>query len=284
MAHKPSRELPQTQEERRLYLIRHFMAENNQFSGDDDRIPADEAGQRRVLRGFMNVRPPRPASADVLAVQDAYLQELQYERGVTAIEALLPVRDGMYVWMGDPTTLAVDALVNAADPTLLGCFTPLHDCVDNLVHTYAGIQLRLECASIVNRQGHQEPVGHAQVTAGYNLPAKHVIHTVGPVLRGESPTPLETADLTSCYRACMDAATELGLRSIAFPPIARGMGGFPAEVAARVAVGTVRRYRAEHEGAPEALFVVFSEADHALFRDLIANRREQQPEAAPAGR
>lgn len=172
------------------------------------------------------------------------------------------------MWQGDITTLAADAIVNAANSQMLGYFVPCHGCIDNAIHTYAGVQLRLECAEIMRRQGHAEETGQAKLTKAYNLPCRYVLHTVGPIVQG-AVTKRDRALLESCYRACLELALENGLRSVAFCCISTGEFHFPNEDAARIAVRTVQSFRAQHPDAPEVIFNVFQDKDDAIYRKLL---------------
>ena len=176
-----------TQEQRRLYLIQELLKERPDGAGIE--IPTEREGQKRLLRSLFNLRQPQPASQEFLAVQDAYLQEETRRKGVTSLAQLRPVEKGLYLWQGDITTLACGAIVNAANSQLLGCFYPCHGCIDNAIHTYAGVQLRLECAQLMARQGHPEPTGQAKVTQAYNLPCQYVLHTVGPIIHRQGDVP-----------------------------------------------------------------------------------------------
>lgn len=255
-----------TQEERLSFLIRYLLAEDPAYAGMP--MPGTLSEQRRLLRGLLNVRPPKPVSAEFLEIQDAYLQERLKERGITPVTDITPMRPGLSVWQGDITTLAADAIVNAANSQMLGCFAPCHGCIDNAIHTYAGVQLRLECAEIMRRQGHAEETGQAKLTKAYNLPCRYVLHTVGPVVHG-AVTKRDRALLESCYRSCLDLALENGLRSVAFCCISTGEFHFPNEDAARIAVRTVQSYRAQHPDAPEVIFNVFQDKDAAIYRQLL---------------
>ena len=226
-----------------------------------------------AFRALVNVREPWQTDADLLAAQDELLQGLIAEAGVTRVEdtAASPLDPRLRLWRGDITTLAADAIVNAANEGLTGCWAPLHYCIDNAIHTYAGIQLRLECARLMREQGHPEPTGRAKVTPAYNLSARHVIHTVGPIANGR-PTPEHREQLAACYRACLDAATQAGDSSIAFCCISTGVFGFPPDEAAPIAVETVRTWLAErdaHQLTPIVVFNVFSEADEARYAKLL---------------
>ncbi len=251
-----------TQTERRAFLIQTLLDEQPRYR--DLRVPSDEAEQRRLLRALLNVRPPRPIGAEFLAVQDEYLQEELARRGVTDIADLTPVEPGIYLWQGDITTLRCGAIVNAANSGLTGCYVPCHGCIDNAIHTYAGVRLRLACAALMEQQGHEEPPGQAKLTPAYALPCQYVLHTVGPIVSG-GVTDRDRALLTSCYRSCLALARRNGIGSVAFCCISTGEFHFPNEEAARLAVDTVRRCR----GETEVIFNVFQDIDLALYRRLL---------------
>lgn len=227
-----------------------------------------------AFRALANVREPWPADTDLLAAQDELLQGLIAEAGVTRIEctAASPLDPRLRLWRGDITTLAADAIVNAANDGMTGCWAPLHYCIDNAIHTFAGIQLRLECARLMREQGRPEPTGQAKVTPAYNLPSRHVIHTVGPIAQGH-PTSEHRAQLVSSYRSCLDAAVQAGERSVAFCCISTGVFGFPPDEAAPLAVETVRTWLAERDAAnlptPLVVFNVFSAEDEARYAQLL---------------
>lgn len=227
-----------------------------------------------AFRALVNVREPWSADADLLAAQDELLQGLIAEAGITHAEdaAASPLDPRLRLWRGDIATLAVDAIVNAANDGMTGCWAPLHYCIDNAIHTFAGIQLRLECARLMCAQGHPEPTGQATVTPAYNLPSRHVIHTVGPIAEGH-PTSEHRAQLVSSYRSCLDAAVQAGDRSIAFCCISTGVFGFPPDEAAPLAVETVRTWLAERDAAnsptPLVVFNVFSAEDEARYAQLL---------------
>lgn len=257
-----------TQDQRRLWLIDALMGERDDLGGI--RVPPDGEGQRLLLRGLLNVRPPRPVGDEFLRVQDEYLQGRLAERGgVTRVDDLGFTDDGLAVWRGDITTLKVDAIVNAANSQMLGCFVPNHRCIDNAIHTYAGVPLRLECARIMRAQGHEEPTGGAKLTRGYNLPAGHVLHTVGPIVYGEAPTARDRELLASCYRSCLDLVAERGLRSVAFCCISTGEFRYPNREAAEVAVSTVRAWKRETKNQTEVVFDVFKPVDQRLYGELL---------------
>ena len=255
-----------TQEQRADALIRALLAEKGEEDGIA--VPDDPEKKRRLLRGLMNVRPPMPAGADFLAVQDAYLKQRLAERGVTGLRELQPVRPGLYLWQGDITTLAVDAIVNAANSRMLGCFVPCHGCIDNAIHTYAGVQLRLECARIMARQEGEEPAGRAKITKAYNLPCRYVLHTVGPIIY-DDVTRTDRNLLAGCYRSCLDLAAENGLQSVAFCCISTGEFRFPNELAAEIAVRTVTEWQQQNPDRMEVVFNVFKDRDFGIYRRLL---------------
>ena len=172
-----------TQEERLDYLLNALLGEKAEYRNIS--VPDRTEDKRRLLRSLMNVRPPVSASAEFIKVQDKYLQEAIAQKGITRLEDLSPIENGLYLWRGDITTLAVDAIVNAANSQMLGCFVPCHGCIDNAIHTYAGVQLRLECAELMAQQGAAKKTGTAKITKSYNLPCRYVLHTVGPIITGK---------------------------------------------------------------------------------------------------
>ena len=255
-----------TQEQQMDDLIRCLLAERKEYQ--DIGVPSKLPDKRRLLRSLMNVRPPAPVSKEFLRAQDAYLQERLVQRGVTRLQDLTPVRPGLYLWQGDITTLAVDAIVNAANSGMTGCYIPCHGCIDNAIHTYAGIQLRLECARIMAGQRGEEPVGQAKITKAYNLPCRYVLHTVGPMIEG-AVTKTDREQLSSCYRSCLDLAAANGLHSVAFCCISTGEFHFPNELAAQIAIETVRDWQQRNPDKIEVIFNVFKDSDHELYKRLL---------------
>ena len=254
-----------TQSQRRSYLIEKLLQERREYMGVS--LPTEEE-QRRLLRGLMNLRPPAPVSGEFLQVQDAYFQERLKERGVTKLEALTPVQPGLYLWQGDITTLEVDAIVNAANSGMTGCYVPCHSCIDNAIHTYAGVQLRLECAELMAKRGCPEPTGQAKITQAYNLPCRYVLHTVGPIVQGPL-TKEHEQQLASCYRSCLDLAGEKRCKSLAFCCISTGEFHFPNQRAAEIAVETVKASQAQHTGELEVVFNVFKDSDREIYEKLL---------------
>ncbi len=255
-----------TQDERRIYLIRVLLSEEAQYR--DMEIPTDIQQQKRLLRALFNVRMPRPVSQEFLTVQDAYLQEATRQKGITNIADLTPVQDGIYLWQGDITTLRCGAIVNAANSQMLGCFYPNHGCIDNAIHTYAGIQLRAACAELMERQGHEEETGRAKLTPAFNLPCDYAIHTVGPIVDGWL-TRKDKELLVSCYRSCLELAEQNNIRSIAFCCISTGEFHFPNDKAAEIAVRTVKEYKEQTHSKIEVIFNVFKDIDLQIYRELL---------------
>lgn len=233
-------------------------------------LPKEEAAQRRLLRSLMNLRPPLPLSPGFLVLQDELLSAEREEKGVVDAAALpdAPGHPGLAVWQGDITRLKADAIVNAANSALLGCFCPCHGCIDNAIHSAAGLQLREECRQLMAAQGHEEPNGSAKLTRGYNLPAGYVLHTVGPIVRGQV-TQQDRAELAACYRSCLELAAEHGLESVAFCCISTGEFHFPNREAAEIAVRTVTEFPQAPSTIRKVIFNVFKDMDAAIYRDLL---------------
>lgn len=254
------------QEERRLYLIRELLHEQPRFRNIE--IAKDHAEQKKLLRSLMNIRMAAPISEAFLQTQDEYLKEEIKSKGITDIRELKPVEEGIYLWQGDITSLRCDAIVNAANSGMTGCYQPCHNCIDNCIHTYAGIQLRNVCNDIMEKQGHEEPTGQAKITPAFNLPCKYVLHTVGPIVQGQLTEKLEEM-LASCYRSCLELADENAVKNIAFCCISTGVFMFPNERAAEIAVQTVRDYRREKNSGIEVIFNVWKDVDYEIYRELL---------------
>ena len=210
----------------------------------------------------------KPASDGFLEIQDAYLQEEARRKGIVKITDLQPIQPQLYLWRGDITTLQCDAIVNAANSQMLGCFCPNHGCIDNAIHTFAGVQLRLRCAELMARQGHEEETGKAKITPAFNLPCRYILHTVGPIVRGRL-TEQGCRMLASCYRSCLKLAGQNGLKSVAFCCISTGEFHFPNDKAAEIAIRTVKEYKAQAHSEIEVIFNVFKESDDDIYRRLL---------------
>lgn len=255
-----------TQAQRRLFLIQELLKEQPRYSKME--IPPSEQEQKVLLRALFNIRMPLPVNDEFLDVQNAYLQEETRRRGVTDFSDLVPVQQGIYIWQGDITTLACGAIVNAANSQMLGCFCPNHGCIDNAIHTFAGVQLRLACADLMKRQGCEEATGKAKITSAFNLPCDYVIHTVGPIIRGRL-TNRDEKMLASCYRSCLELAEQNELKSIAFCCISTGEFHFPNDKAAEIAVQTVKDFKSQTHSEIEVIFNVFKDIDYKIYRELL---------------
>lgn len=255
-----------TQKDRREYLIGYLLNENEAYKSV--RIPSGEEEQKTLLRALLNVRMPYPASNEFLSIQNEYLKERISENSITDLKELTPTASGIYLWQGDITTLKCDAIVNAANKKLLGCFCPNHKCIDNAIHTFSGIQLRQKCNEIMMRQGHDEETGRAKITPAYNLPSKYVIHTVGPIVGG-ALTKSDCDLLKSCYLSCLELADKSGAESIAFCCISTGEFCFPNDKAAEIAVSAVKEYKEKTNSKIEVIFNVFKDKDREIYRRIL---------------
>lgn len=257
-----------TQTERRIWLIRQLLEESPRYGGW--KAPEEEQAQKDLLRALLNVRPPMPVGQDFLTVQDEYLSAERDRKGVVDIHSLPPLRcdERLVVWQGDITTLNADAIVNAANSRMLGCFVPGHNCIDNAIHTFAGVQLRLCCNEMMAEQGREEPAGQAKITPAFNLPSRYILHTVGPVIQG----PVSQRDrelLASCYRSCLELAAAKGLESVAFCCISTGEFHFPNREAARIAVKAVQSFLQAPSPVKKVIFNVFKDIDLQIYRELL---------------
>ena len=255
-----------TQAERRKYLITALIKEQPQYSNLV--IPEDEQEEKYLLRSLFNIRMPQPVNQKFLEVQDAYLQEEIEQHGITRIEDLQPIQQGIYLWQGDITTLQCDAIVNAANRQMLGCFCPNHGCIDNAIHTFAGVQLRLACAELMKEQKHEETTGSAKITPAFNLPCQYVIHTVGPIV-GDCLRKQDEMLLSSCYRSCLQKAQSCQFHTLVFCCIATGEYHFPSLAAAQIAVSTVQKFIAENEMPKKVIFNVFQQRDEQIYQTLL---------------
>ena len=254
------------QSERRLFLIQSLLKEKTEYRDID--MPADAKSQRQLLRGLMNLRMPGRIGKDFLQMQDAYLQDEIAAKGITGVADLTPVQPGLYLWQGDITTLKCDAIVNAANSGMTGCYMPNHHCIDNAIHTFAGVELRLACAELMEQQGYPEPTGQAKITPAFNLPCRYVLHTVGPIISGRV-TKEDKELLASCYRSCLELAAENSLESVAFCCISTGEFHFPNEQAAQIAVETVKQFINRKTSVKKVIFNVFKDLDKAIYEQLL---------------
>ena len=254
------------QSETRQFLIRSLLKERPEYR--DMGIPADINSQRQLLRGLMNIRAPRRADTAFLKMQDAYLQDETAAKGITDIADLTPIQPGLYLWQGDITTLKCDAIVNAANSGMTGCYIPNHRCIDNAIHTFAGVELRLACAELMEQQGYPEPTGQAKITPAFNLPCRYVLHTVGPIIGGRV-TKKDKEQLASCYRSCLELAAENSLESVAFCCISTGEFHFPNDLAAEIAVETVKEFLKKQTSVKKVIFNVFKDLDKAIYEKLL---------------
>ena len=256
------------------FLINYLIKEDPQYS--EMEIPEIEQEKRDLFRALRNVREPKPIGEVFLRLQDEELQAQLQEKGIVELDAvrqfsILNSQFSISLWQGDITRLRVDAIVNAANSQMLGCFHPLHKCIDNAIHSAVGVQLREECHQLMQQQGHLEPTGTAKITRAYNLPCKHVIHTVGPIIPNVIPTPMQKEQLASCYRSIMQLATENRLKSIAFCCISTGEFRFPNDLAAKIAVKTVRNFLAVHPESTikQVVFNVFKDVDMRIYENYF---------------
>lgn len=250
--------------EKLLYLIKYLLSEDIRYKNIP--VPEREEERFRLFRSLVNIRPPKSVSEEFLTVQDGFLRSEIAERGISDVEDMQPVSDKIYLWKGDITALKCGAIVNAANPQMLGCFQPCHGCIDNAVHTFAGVQLRLKCAEIMREQGHNEPTGTAKITPAYNLPCGSIIHTVGPTVSGKI-TEMHCLQLENCYKACLGVAAENNIKSVALCCISTGVFGFPQGPAAEIAVRTVREFLQGHD--TEVIFNVFRQDDFEIYDKLL---------------
>jgi len=254
------------QSKRRIYLIQEL--QNELEPSKREVIPENETEQEKLLRKLMNIRPAEEISDDFLAVQDIFLQKELSKKELTSVNDLKEVQSDLYLWQGDITSLQADAIVNAANSDLLGCFIPNHNCIDNIIHTNAGIQLRLACNEITQKQGRKEAVGKAKITKGFNLPADYVIHTIGPYINSKV-SPMKKDLLASSYMESLKLADEYQLESIAFCCISTGVFRFPNDQAAEIAVNTVKKYKKETNSDIKVIFNVFKDLDLYIYEQLL---------------
>lgn len=257
-----------TESEKVEKIIDILLLEMPEYKEEAKKFSKTNEEQFRLFRSLVNLREPMKASDELLRLQDEYLKCLLKKKGITDISTLPTNKDGYKLFRGDITTLSCDGIVNAANSAMLGCFCPCHGCIDNAIHTFSGIELRLECGEIMRKQGHEEPTGRAKITKAYNLPSKFIIHTVGPIVSGE-PTKKDKALLESCYTSCLKTADENNLKSIAFCCISTGEFHYPNDEAARIALKTVEEYKKQTNSKIEVIFNVFKDIDYGIYKKLL---------------
>lgn len=246
------------------YLISYLQQEK----GVAQAVPSSFDERFETFRGLANERPAKKSSTEFLHVQNAFLLEYNNEN-ITDFKDLNPVAEQLYLWQGDITTLKIDAIVNAANSEMIGCLIPNHNCIDNIIHTKAGAELRFECAGIMSAQGRKEAVGRAKLTSAYNLPSEHVIHTVGPVVRDGKVSPMKRDLLAKCYTSCLELADKNKIDTLAFCSISTGVFGYPKEDAAEVAIDTVKDYMAKTKSSIKVVFNVFGDDDLNIYEELL---------------
>ena len=271
-----------TQEQRLDLLVEEFKTDSDEYKNLE--TPEDDEGKRRVLRSLMNIRMPKELTEKVRVLQDEYLKERVREKGVVTLADIPTIKeqgsdislaDKISIWQGDITRLAVDGIVNAANSQMLGCFVPMHTCIDNCIHTYAGVQMRYECKRQMDElrrclgRDYEQPTAVPMLTDGYNLPVKKVIHIVGPIVNYGLTPDLEK-DLSDCYRNTLDMCLENGLKSVVFCCISTGVFHFPNDRAAQIATETVKEWLSEHDDQMErVIFNVFKDEDKELYEDVL---------------
>ena len=257
------------------FLINELISTNERIDNDME-IPNGYEEKRKLLRALMNTQIPVQLSDEFYEIQDKILSEETSNKDLVSCMDIEPINQNhseidskIGLWQGDITCLKVDAIVNAANGQMLGCFIPLHNCIDNQIHSAAGFQLRMDCYKIMQEQGHEEPNGNAKITSAYNLPSKYVIHTVGPAIAyGQEPNEKEIKELESCYKSCLELAEEYELKSIAFCSISTGVFNFPKDQASKLAINTVRDYLRNNPNTSleRIIFNTFSDEATEIYR------------------
>ena len=254
------------QDDRRKYLIKELLKERPEY--ENMQIPSDAGEQKMLLRSLMNIRMPGEMKHAFLQIQDAYLSEENEKKGIVTLADIREVQPDLSIWKGDITRLRVGAIVNAANSGMTGCYIPNHRCIDNAIHTFAGMQLRLICDNLMEQQGYPEPAGGAKITPAFNLPSRYVLHTVGPVISGKVKKH-ERELLASCYRSCLELAAKNKLESVAFCCISTGEFHFPNELAAEIAVQSVKKFFRLQTGVKKVIFNVFKDLDKNIYQKLL---------------
>lgn len=248
------------QNERLTYLVKYLLEEINL----DRDIPQNQDELFQLYRSLVNIREAKPIAQEFLNIQDEMLQEENQRKGIVSFDNM---KEQIIVWKGDITRLKVDAIVNAANNQMEGCFVPGHHCIDNAIHTYAGVQLRNDCHEMMKKQGFLEPTGKAKITKAYNLPCLYILHTVGPMINGQV-TPRDEFLLASCYESCLRLANQHGIKTIAFCCISTGVFHYPQEQAAKIAIKTVQEYLKDSK-IVKVIFNVFTDEDEHIYSKLL---------------
>lgn len=252
--------------EKLLYIINYLAKENKINIGE---LPSNEIELKNLFRSLMNMCPPNNISEDYLKIEDEFLQEELDKKLITNIENLKPIKNNLYIWKGDITTLKIDAIVNAANSAMLGCFYPMHKCIDNAIHSTAGTRLRLFCRDIINKSGGYLETGDAKITPAFNLPCKYVLHTVGPIIKDKVSKKDEEL-LYSCYKSCLNLVVENNIESVAFCCISTGEFRFPNDLAVDIALFSTNDFLKENkERNIKIVFNVFKDIDYELYNKKI---------------
>ena len=267
------------------FLINELILKNGRIDRNME-IPKDYDEKRRLLRALMNTQTPVQLSDEFYEIQDKILSEETENKSLIRDIDIKPISQDpneidskIALWQGDITCLQVDAIVNAANSQMLGCFIPLHNCIDNQIHSAAGFQLRMDCHRIMQEQGHEEANGNAKITSAYNLPSKYVIHTVGPAIAyGQEPNNREIAELENCYKSCLELADSHNLKSIAFCSISTGVFNFPKEQACELAIETVRNYLKNNPetNLEKVIFNTFSDEATEIYMEKLEKEVKNQ--------
>ena len=249
-----------------LYLINYLAKESKIDIGE---LSSNETELKNLFRSLMNMRPPNDISEDYLKIEDEFLQEELDKKFITNIENLKPIKNNLYLWQGDITALKIDAIVNAANSAMLGCFYPMHKCIDNAIHSAAGTMLRLFCRDIINQCGGYLKTGDAKITPAFNLPCKYVLHTVGPIIKDKVSKKDEEL-LSLCYKSCLNLVVENNIESVTFCCISTGEFRFPNDLAVDIALSSVNDFLKENkERNIKIVFNVFKDIDYELYNKKI---------------